>query len=120
MNVDRIVSCQTQPPAPNLGWEISKFLFMVYDKVQPGSALITTSHISFDIQGGFTNRTFHCETTSFASGNITKSENIWFNCTTNSTTEYTYTTSIQYKPEEWNALTIRELMPCKSENLTAM
>lgn len=113
-------SCPTGPLDANLGWEISDFRFMVYNKTQPDSDPITTSHINLDIHGGFTNRTFHCEATSPAAiGNSSSNGSIWINCTTISTTEYTYTTSIQYNPGDWNLLTIRELAPCEMTNLTS-
>ena len=110
-------SCPTGPLDANLGWEISDFLFTVYDKTHPDGVATTTSHVSLDIHGGFTNQTFHCEATSpTASRNSSNSGSIWINCTTISTTEYTYTTSIQYNPGDWNLLTIRELAPCETTN----
>src|SRR3954467_3650345 len=94
-------------------WVASNFLYMVYDQVQGDGKHITTSHVSLDVVGGFSNQPFHCEAkTPFFLGNSTNTESIQTNCTTNSTTEYNM--SLQYKPGNWNLLTLRETTVCRA------
>lgn len=115
-------TCPTGAPGPNWslpGWDMSNYLYVVYDETQPGKGVATTAHITFDIIGAFSNQRFHCESTGpDILANYTGPGSRWKTCTAKDTsTKSEYTTQFRYSPGDWYAVTLRETSLCGTDPL---
>lgn len=116
-------TCPTKAPGPGSslpGWEMSDFLYVVYDEIGPNGETITTAHASFDLVGAFSNQPLHCEGTGpeFLA-NYNGPSNRWKNCTAKDEGSTAgYTTSFRYNPDnrdDGEPVTIRELSTCGTD-----
>ncbi|KAK1750360.1 hypothetical protein QBC47DRAFT_418135 [Echria macrotheca] len=104
--------CPSPPVGPtdsyyNLpGWRLSNFLYVVYDQIASTNKTNTTSYLSVDVRGGFTNETLHCESTRL--GGI---GTIWADCVVTNVW-LDWKTTVEYKPTVGNQLIIREQLRC--------
>lgn len=113
-------TCPTTAPGPSSslpGWDMSNFLYIVYDEIESNGETITTAHASFDIVGAFSNQPLHCEGTGLEFlANYTGSASRWRNCTAkDGSSTAGYTTSFRYNPEDWYLVTLRELSTCGAD-----
>ena len=114
-------TCPTSAPGPSSslpGWDLSRFIYVVYSETPPSGSLVTTAHIEFDIVGAFSNQLFHCETTGpdILANYTGSSDSRWKSCKAKEADIASrYATSFRYEPGTWDTLTLGEMSLCGTD-----
>ncbi|KAK4233220.1 hypothetical protein C8A03DRAFT_48164 [Achaetomium macrosporum] len=116
-------TCPTSAPGPSHslpGWDLTNYLYVVYDERRQGGDTAATARIRFDLVGGFTNHAVHCEAAGpefLANYTAPTSINMWRTCVSRAGNLTSgYTTMFRYRPSDpWDKLTLRETASCGTD-----
>lgn len=106
--------------ASDVAWALRNYLYMVYDTIQPDGTNVTTAWITFDIQGGFSNQSVHCEAAGpqlVANYTGPNQGSKWRLCVPNNKSSETgYTTMFKYNQDEyWDVIELKETSMCGND-----